>query len=161
MKKLIFLFLLISGISFSQIQVIHFNANWNAANDVKWVNDLTDCKIKSIDIATNSQAATDHKITVVPTILVLIDGEEEERYEADISFSMQATKKEIQEVIDENRSLYNKILCYTKCYGGYLLAVGAGCTFGANFWVGLGLLVGAGAWAYWVTHCNDNAKCKK
>ena len=63
--------------------------------------------------------------------------------------------------INENRSLYNKILCYTKCYGGYLLAVGAGCTFGVNFWVGLGLLVGAGAWAYWVTHCNDNAKCKK
>ena len=63
--------------------------------------------------------------------------------------------------IDENRSLYNKILCYTKCYGGYLLAVGAGCTFGANFWVGLGLLVGAGAWAYWVTNCNSNAKCKK
>ena len=63
--------------------------------------------------------------------------------------------------INENRSLYNKILCYTKCYGGYLLAVGAGCTFGANFWVGLGLLVGAGAGAYWVTHCNDNAKCKK
>ena len=49
--------------------------------------------------------------------------------------------------IDENRSLYNKILCYTKCYGGYLLAVGARCTFGAKFWVGLGLLVGAGACA--------------
>ena len=101
MKKLIFLFLLISGISFSQIQVIHFNANWNATNDVKWVGELTDCKLKNIDIATNTQAATDHKITVVPTILVLVDGEEEERYEADISFSMQATKEEIQEVIDE------------------------------------------------------------
>ena len=63
--------------------------------------------------------------------------------------------------IDENRSLYNKILCYTKCYGGYLLAVGAGCTFGANFWWGLGLLAAAGGWAYWATHCNHNAKCKK
>jgi hypothetical protein len=63
--------------------------------------------------------------------------------------------------IDENRSLYNKILCYTKCYGGYLLAVGAGCSFGANFWVGLGLLVGAGAWAYWATHCNNKANCKR
>jgi len=51
--------------------------------------------------------------------------------------------------IDENRSLYNKILCYTKCYGGYLLAVGAGCTFGANIWWGLGLLIAAGGWAYW------------
>ena len=101
MKKILLLILLISGIACSQIQVIHFNANWNVANDVKWVNELTDCKLKSVDIATNSQAATDHKITVVPTILVLIDGEEEERYEADISFSMQATKKEVQEVIDE------------------------------------------------------------
>ena len=35
--------------------------------------------------------------------------------------------------IDENRSLYNKILCYIKCYGGYVLAVGAGCAFGVNF----------------------------
>ena len=101
MKRLLFLLLLLSGIAYSQIQVIHFNASWNASNDVKWVNDLTDCKLKNIDIATNTQAATDHKITVVPTILVLIDGEEEERYEADISFSMQATRKEVQEVIDE------------------------------------------------------------
>ena len=101
MKKILLLILLISGIACSQIQVIHFNANWNATNDVKWVGELTDCKLKNIDIATNTQAATDHKITVVPTILVLIDGEEEERYEADISFSMQATKEEIQEVIDE------------------------------------------------------------
>ena len=101
MKRLLFLLLLLSGIAYSQIQVIHFNASWNASNDVKWVNDLTDCKLKNIDIATDTQAATDHKITVVPTILVLIDGEEEERYEADISFSMQATKEEVQEVIDE------------------------------------------------------------
>ena len=77
-----------------------------------------------------------------------------------------AAKKVVKKVldktnIDENRSLYNKILCYTKCYGGYLLAVGAGCSFGANFWVGLGLLVAAGAWAYWATHCNNKANCKK
>ena len=70
MKNLIFLFLLVSGMSYSQIQVIHFNASWNASNDVKWVNDLTDCKLKNIDIETDTQAATDHKITVVPTILV-------------------------------------------------------------------------------------------
>ena len=101
MKNLIFLFLLVSGMSYSQIQVIHFNASWNASNDVKWVNELTDCKLKNIDIAADAQAGTDHNITVVPTILILIDGEEEERYEADISFSMQATKKEVQEVIDE------------------------------------------------------------
>jgi uncharacterized membrane protein len=53
--------------------------------------------------------------------------------------------------IDENRSLYNLILCYIKCYGGYALAVGAGCSFGANIWWALGLLVAAGAWGYWST----------
>ena len=60
--------------------------------------------------------------------------------------------------IDENRSLYNKILCYSKCYGGYLVAVGAGCTFGANFWVGLGLLAVSAGWAYWVTSANCKLK---
>ena len=69
--------------------------------------------------------------------------------------------EKVMEHIDENRSLYNKILCYGKCYGGYVLAVAAGCTFGANIWWGLGLLVAAGGWAWWVTHCNNSAKCKK
>lgn len=65
--------------------------------------------------------------------------------------------KKVKNNIDENRSLYNKILCYGKCYGGYLVTVGAGCTFGANFWVGLGLLAASAGWAYWATHCNT--KC--
>ena len=52
---------------------------------------------------------------------------------------------------NENATLYNKIACYTKCYGGYLLAVGAGCTFGANFWWGLGLLAASAGWAYWAS----------
>ena len=69
--------------------------------------------------------------------------------------------KKVKENIDENRSLYNKILCYGKCYGGYLLAVGAGCSFSANIWWGLGLLVATGGWAYWATHCNNSAKCKR
>ena len=101
MKRLLFLLLLLSGIVHSQITVIHFNASWNASNDVKWFGDLTDCKLKNIDIAADAAAGTNWKITVVPTILIIVDGEEEERYEADISFSMQATKKEVQEVIDE------------------------------------------------------------
>ena len=33
----------------SQVQVIEFNANWNEANSVKWLSDLTDCKTKKID----------------------------------------------------------------------------------------------------------------
>ncbi len=57
MKKLLLtlIFLLISIFAFSQkspckedICVVQFNANWNAANDVKWMNDLNDCGVKYI-----------------------------------------------------------------------------------------------------------------
>ena len=101
MKNLLYALLLISGIACSQIQIIHFNASWNAANDVSWFDDLTDAKLKRIDIAADAAAGAEWKITVVPTILIIVDGEEEERYQADISFSMKATKEEIQEAIDE------------------------------------------------------------
>ena len=62
--------------------------------------------------------------------------------------------------IDKNKSLYNKILCYSKCYGGYLIAWLSGHLIGINVWVSLGLLVGASTWAYWITHCN-NKSCRK
>ena len=101
MKNLIIIFLLLAGIVSAQVEVIHFNAGWNSSNDVKWVDDLNDCEIKYIDIAKNTKAQAKYDITVVPTILILDDGEEDERYEADISFSMKATKEEVQEYIDE------------------------------------------------------------
>ena len=100
MKKLLYLLLLVSGVAFSQIQVIHFNAGWNAANDVPWVEELTECKLKYIDIAADAQAAKDYKIVVVPTIVVFNEGEEVKRFQADISFSIKATKEDMQEVID-------------------------------------------------------------
>ena len=67
----------------------------------------------------------------------------------------------------ENQSVYDKISCYIKCYGGYLLAVGAGCTFGASLLWGTLLLLGAAGWAYWqVCKCkackvNSNTCCKE
>ena len=66
----------------------------------------------------------------------------------------------------ENKSMYDMILCYAKCYGGYILAVGAGCTFGASLLWGTILLAGAAGWAYWqVCKCRpcksgDDTCCK-
>jgi hypothetical protein len=101
MKNLIIIFLLLAGIVSAQVEVIHFNAGWNSSNDVKWVDELNDCEIKYIDIAKNTKAQNKYEITVVPTIIILDDGEEDERYEADISFTMKATREDIQEHIDE------------------------------------------------------------
>ena len=84
------------------IQVVHFNAGWNSAADVKWVNDLNNCKVKKCDIATDTKAQDKYEIVVVPTIIVFKDGEEVKRFQADISFSMKATLEDVQDVVDES-----------------------------------------------------------
>ena len=109
MKKLLLIlgFFLFTSVVFSQtspckedICVVQFNAGWNSANDVKWVNELSDCGIKYIDIAENTKMQDKYQIVVVPTIIVF-NGEEVKRFQADLSFKLMATKKEIQNIIDE------------------------------------------------------------
>ena len=52
---LILFFVLISNNAFGQIKVVQFNAGWNSANDVPWVQSLKDCKtIGYTDIAKNT-----------------------------------------------------------------------------------------------------------
>ena len=83
--------------------VVQFNAGWNAAKSVDWVNNkkLTDCNTKSIDIAVDTKAAGTYKIVVVPTILIFNGGEEVGRFQANIMMEMEATQKEVQGKIDE------------------------------------------------------------
>ena len=101
MKKILFLLVISCNIAFGQIKVEQFNAGWNSANDVDWVQKLSDCKtISYTDIAKNTEAQSKHKIAVVPTIIIFKDGEEAARFQADLSFKMLATKKEVQEEID-------------------------------------------------------------
>ena len=101
MRNLLFLLILLCGSASAQIKVTQFNAGWNKANDVPWVQNLKDCKtIGYTDIAKNTDAQVEHKIAVVPTIIVFKDGEEVARFQADLSFKMTATREEVQEEID-------------------------------------------------------------
>ena len=85
----------------AQIQVSQFNAEWNSANAVSWIQDLEDCKtISYIDISKQADLATKHKIAVIPTIIIFKDNVEVARFQADLSFKMVATKEEVQEEID-------------------------------------------------------------
>jgi thiol-disulfide isomerase/thioredoxin len=98
---LIIIFMLLSSICFSQIKVVQFNAGWNKANDIPWVMSLKDCKTKGYtDIAANPSEAKKYKISSVPTIIIFKDGEEVARFQADLSFTLAATKEEVQEEID-------------------------------------------------------------
>ena len=99
---ILFLFLiLVCNIACGQITVTHYNAGWNKKHDVEWIKDLKDCDIAKIDIAKYPKFQKKHKIVVVPTIVIFKDGEEMKRFQADISFSIKATRKELQDYINE------------------------------------------------------------
>ena len=98
---LVILFMLIASTASSQISVKHFNAEWNKSNGVDWIMDLKDCDTKAyVNIAKDPEAQKEYKIAVVPTIIILKDGEEVARFQADLSFKMLATREEVQEEID-------------------------------------------------------------
>ena len=98
---LILTFLCLSTFAQAQIVVIHFNAGWNEANGVEWVEKLSDCDIEYIDIAAKPKLQQKYEIVVVPTIVILQYDEEKKRYQADLSFKLAATREEVQEKIDE------------------------------------------------------------
>ena len=81
------------------ICVVEFNAGWNEANECKYLEELTDCGIKRINID-KGDWQKEFSIIVVPTIIVF-NGEEVKRFQADLSFKLLATKEEVQEIIDE------------------------------------------------------------
>ena len=92
--------LFISTACFSQIAAVHFNADWNSANNVEWFNKLSDVDKSNKDIS-KGDTQTKYKIAVVPTIIIFDDGEEVKRFQADLSFKMVATKEEVKEYIEE------------------------------------------------------------
>ena len=98
---LVLVLIVLSGKAFGQIQVAQFNAGWNSANEVAWVQKLTDCKTVSyVDISKQADMAVKHKIAVIPTIIIFKDDIEVARFQADLSFKMIATREEVQEEID-------------------------------------------------------------
>ena len=102
MKNILLILLAVFSLNASsQVVVTHFNAEWNDPNKVKYIGKLTDCDIVYVDIAKSPKLQEKHQIVIVPTIVIFKDGEEMKRFQADISFSMKATRKEMQEVIDE------------------------------------------------------------
>ena len=85
----------------SGVCVVEFNAGFNASNSVDWIDDLSDCKGKRIDIAIPPDMQKEHKIVVVPTIIVFSEGEEVKRFQANIMMQLEASKNDVQEAVDE------------------------------------------------------------
>tara|TARA_R100000656_G_C3853595_1_gene108156 strand:+ start:102 stop:473 length:372 start_codon:yes stop_codon:yes gene_type:complete len=102
---LILFLMLLSGNAFGQnicdddICVVEFNAGWNQSNSVDYLNKLTDCGVKKISID-KGEWQEEYGIVVVPTIIVF-NGKEVKRFQADLSFKLLATREDVQEVVDE------------------------------------------------------------
>jgi uncharacterized integral membrane protein len=97
----VLLLMVLASPASGQIVVTHFNAEWNNPNKVKYIGKLTDCDIVYVDIAASPKLQAKHDISVVPTVVIFKDGEERKRFKADISFSMKATREDMQDIIDE------------------------------------------------------------
>ena len=85
----------------SGVCVVEFNASFNASNSVDWLDDLSDCNGKRVDIATQPDMQKEHKIVVVPTIIILNEKEEVKRFQANIMMQLEASKEDVQEAVDE------------------------------------------------------------
>ena len=106
MRKLILLLSILTTTCFAQdfpegLVVVEFNASFNKANEVQWLSKLTDCEVERVDIAADSRWASEYKIVVVPTLFVFNNNEEAKRFQANIMMTMEATRKEVQDSIDE------------------------------------------------------------
>lgn len=102
---LLMMFMMLAGTAIGQnlcgsdICVVQFNASWNESNSVDYLDKLTDCEVMNVNIDQGTYQS-DYKIVVVPTIVVF-NGKEVERFQANIMMQMEATRKEVQEAVDE------------------------------------------------------------
>ena len=85
----------------SGVCVVEFNAGFNASNSVDWIDDLSDCKGKRVDIATQPDMQKEHNIVVVPTIIIFNEKEEVKRFQANIMMQLEASKEDVQDAVDE------------------------------------------------------------
>ena len=85
----------------SGISIVEFWADWNKKNECNWITDILNAKSFRIDL--DSQAALEHNITVLPTVIVFNNGKEIKRFEGNIGFKLcpKRTPKKIQKEIDK------------------------------------------------------------
>ena len=85
------------------IVVVEFWATWNDGNKVtlleEWEN--FDVKIYRINIELYPGIQSDNDVVILPTIIFYDDGEEAERIQGDMSFSLKTTIEELDEIVEE------------------------------------------------------------
>ena len=101
-----FLLLCITTLGYTQeidnsgMVIVEFNAPFSGTT-CTYLDDLDVDNILRVDIGKTAGAQATHKIVVIPTLIIFVDGEEVERFQANIMMQLEVTKSEVQEAIDD------------------------------------------------------------
>ena len=83
------------------IVVVEYWSHWNSQNIVQPITELENVKICRVNICDNPDLQLKDYIIVVPTIIFYDNGKQYKRLEADLTFTLKTTKKELQKIIDD------------------------------------------------------------
>ena len=83
------------------IVVVEYWSHWNSQNIVQPITELENVKICRVNICDNPDLQLKDYIIVVPTIIFYDNGKQYKRLEADLTFTLQITKEELQKIIDD------------------------------------------------------------
>ena len=82
---------------------VEFWAGWNEVNKVTAIDewDSFDAKVYRVNIDNFPNIQADNNVVILPTIIFFDDGEEVERLQGDMSFTLKTTTDELDEVVEE------------------------------------------------------------
>ena len=85
------------------VVVVEFWASWNDANKVTLLDEWEtfDAKVYRLNIDLYPKVQSKNGVVILPTIIFYDDGEEVERLQGDMSFSLKVTKEELEEIVEE------------------------------------------------------------
>ena len=83
--------------------VVEFWATWNEKNKVALLDewDTFDAKVYRVNIDLYPKIQANNDVVILPTIIFYDEGEEVERLQGDMSFSLKVTIKELENIIEE------------------------------------------------------------
>ena len=83
--------------------VVEFFSTWNEANKVVVLDtwDTFEAKVYRINIDLYPKIQAENEVVILPTLIFYLDGEEVERLQGDMSFTLKVTTKELDRMVED------------------------------------------------------------
>ena len=85
------------------VVVVEFWAGWNEANKVTLLDEWEtfDAKVYRVNIEQFPGIQNNNKVVILPTIIFYDEGEEVERLQGDMTFTLKTTMKELDAIVED------------------------------------------------------------